>query len=396
MTRISAVLHFLGGAGTVTGSRFLLDTGRARVLVDCGLYQGKKELRERNWAPYDGNPADIDAVLLTHAHVDHSGYLPRLYRLGYRGPVYATHNTSQLCDILLRDGARLQEEAARYANLKGFSKHDPALPLYTEEDAGAVLKRFRSVPFGKALDVANGVRASLSRAGHILGSATLRLEVENGPSLVFSGDLGRDVHPLLLPPEPPGDCDVMLVESTYGDRVHRDEDADSRLALAIGRTAARGGVTVIPAFAVDRTEVVLLALRRLMETSRIPRLPIYVDSPMALAALDIYRAAIAQGSGEVRPDVRGEAEPFDPGSLIETPSVQESREINQVTRPAIIISASGMASGGRILHHLARRLPDSRNSVVLVGYQAMGNSRSALAARRDHAQDARTLRPRAR
>jgi metallo-beta-lactamase family protein len=370
--RTGSVLHFLGGAGTVTGSRFLLDTGRARVLVDCGLYQGAKALRERNWSPFDGDPADIDAVLLTHAHVDHSGYLPRLHRLGYRGPVYTTHNTEQLCDVLLRDSARLHEEAARYANLKGFSKHDPALPLYTEADAEAVLKRFRSVDFDDALGIAKGIDARFSRAGHILGSATIRLELEGEGSIVFSGDLGRDAHPLLLPPEAPSECDVMLVESTYGDRAHRDDDALSRLALAIGRTAARGGVTVIPAFAVDRTEVILLALRRLMDANRISRMPIYVDSPMALAALDIYRAAIARGSREVRPEMRGQGEPFDPGTLVETPTVQESREINDVDAPAIIISASGMATGGRILHHLARRLPDSRNSIVLVGFQASG------------------------
>ncbi|MBW2360567.1 MAG: MBL fold metallo-hydrolase [Deltaproteobacteria bacterium] len=376
MTRHDAssgtILRFLGGAGTVTGSRFLVDTGRARVLVDCGLYQGAKALRERNWAPFEEDPASIDAVLLTHAHVDHSGYLPRLHQLGFHGPVYTSRSSEQLCNVLLRDSARLQEEAARYANLKGFSKHDPALPLYTEADAEAVLKRFRAVEFGDPLDVAEGVNASFARAGHILGSATLCLAVEAGPRIGFSGDLGREAHPLLLPPEPPADVDVMLVESTYGNRTHREDHAVNRLALAIGRTAARGGVTVIPAFAVDRTEIVLLTLGRLMDTQRIPRLPIYVDSPMALAALAIYRREIQSGSQEIRPEMRGQGNPFDPGTLVETPSVQESREINDITEPAIIISASGMATGGRILHHLARRLPDHRNSVVLVGYQAIG------------------------
>jgi metallo-beta-lactamase family protein len=368
----STILQFLGGAGTVTGSRFLLDTGSARVLVDCGLYQGGKALRELNWAAFDGAASKIDAVVLTHAHVDHSGYLPRLHRLGFRGLVYATDGTAQLCEVLLRDSARLQEEAARYANLKGFSKHDPALPLYTEADAEAVLARFRTVGFGDSVGVAKGIDAVFARAGHILGSATLCLTVAGGTRITFSGDLGREAHPLLLPPEPPGDADVMLVESTYGDRLHADDTAIDRLALAVGRTAARGGVTVIPAFAVDRTEVILLNLRRLMEANRIPHLPIYVDSPMALAALDIYRKAIVRGSAEVRPELRGRDSPFDPGTLIETPSVQESREINDVTEPAIIISASGMATGGRILHHLARRLPDRRNSVVLVGYQTSG------------------------
>jgi metallo-beta-lactamase family protein len=376
----ATVLSFLGGAGTVTGSRFLLDTGRARVLVDCGLYQGAKALRERNWAPFDGDPSEVDAVLLTHAHVDHSGYLPRLHRLGFRGPVYATRSTEQLCHVLLRDSARLQEEAARYAKLKGFSKHDPALPLYTEADADAVMARFRSVEFGDSVGIAKGVDARFSRAGHILGSATLCLGIEGGPRITFSGDLGREAHPLLLPPEPPADADVLLVESTYGDRTHRDNDSVAKLALAIGRTAARGGVTVIPAFAVDRTEVVLLTLRRLIEAHRIPRMPIYVDSPMALAALDIYRQAIQSGSREVRPEMRGQRNPFDPGTLIETHSVQESREINDVTEPAIIISASGMATGGRILHHLARRLPDRRNSIVLVGYQAFGTRGQRLLA----------------
>lgn len=366
----SAVLHFLGGAGTVTGSRFLLESGSARLLVDCGLYQGAKALRERNWSAFGVDPRAIDAVLLTHAHVDHSGYLPRLHRLGFRGPIFATRSTRQLCEVLLRDSARLQEEAARYANLKGFSKHDPALPLYTEADAEAVLDCFRCVEFGASQDVAKGMSATFSRAGHILGSATLNVSVDDGLRAGFSGDLGRSAHPLLLPPDPPADADVLLVESTYGNRSHRDDGAIERLALAIGRTAARGGVTVIPAFAVDRTEIVLLSLCRLMDANRIPRLPIYVDSPMALAALEIYRGAIARQSSEIRPERLRRGNPFDPGTLVQTPSVEESRAINDVTESAIIISASGMATGGRILHHLARRLPDRRNSVVLVGYQA--------------------------
>jgi len=365
-------LTFLGATGTVTGSRFLLDTDSSRVLVDCGLYQGEKELRLRNWAPLPVDPASVDAVVLTHAHVDHCGYLPALVRDGFAGPIHASPGTAALAGIVLPDSGHLHEEEAAYANRRGYAKHHPALPLYTEDDARTACTHLRPTPFGDAVDVAEGVRALLSPAGHILGSSVARLVVDtrHGPrALVCSGDLGRSAHPLLVPPSPIGAADVVLVESTYGNRHHDDEGALERLGAAISRTAARGGKIVIPAFAVDRTEVLLVHLQRLRAAGAIPDLPVFVDSPMALAALDVYRGALADGSPDVRPEVVGR----DVLGLAEvTPvrTVDESMDLDRLAYPAIIVSASGMATGGRVLHHLRRYLPDHRNTVVLVGFQA--------------------------
>lgn len=365
------VLEFLGATGTVTGSRFLIDAPRARLLVDCGLYQGPKELRQRNWQPFPVDAESIDAVVLTHAHVDHSGFLPGLHRAGFRGPVFSTPATAELCGIVLPDSARLQEEDAAYANRKGFSKHRPALPLYGEKEAEEVLARFRPIPFAEGFEAAEGVRAEFRRAGHILGSASVALDLGGAQcSLLFSGDLGRQAHPVLSPPDPPPAVDALVVESTYGDRRHSDADVLARFAGEIRDTAERGGVAVIPAFAVDRTELVLLHLKRLKRAGEIPDLPVYVDSPMALAALGVYRRAIAEGAPDVRPELRGSDNPFDPGRLVEAREVRESQAINAERGPAVIVSASGMGTGGRVLHHLARRLPDPRNSVLLVGFQA--------------------------
>jgi metallo-beta-lactamase family protein len=373
-------LRFLGAARTVTGSRFLVDTPRARVLVDCGLFQGLKELRLRNWEPFPVQARSLHAVLLTHAHLDHSGYLPALVRQGFAGSVWCTPNTAALCRILLPDSARLQEEDAAYANRKGYSKHDPALPLYREEDAERALALLRPLELGVPCEVAPGARATLRRAGHILGSAWLELAFEGRPddTLVVSGDLGRREHPILLPPEPPVRCGTLLVESTYGGRRHDEGAARTRLAQAIVRTAERRGAVVIPAFAVDRTEVVLLELARLERAGAIPRLPVYVDSPMALAALRVYEEAAARGDPELRPGLRGDDDPFDPSQLVEARDVADSKAIHDAPLPAVIISASGMATGGRVLHHLARRLPDARNAVVLPGYQAKGTRGRAL------------------
>ena len=374
------LLRFLGATGTVTGSRYLIETPRARVLIDCGLYQGLKPLRLRNWSNFPVEPSSIDAVVLTHAHVDHSGYLPALARNGFRGAVHASAGTLALAEIVLPDSAHLQEEDAGYANRKGFSKHVPALPLYTARDAERVLEQFAEVPFGKPAEVAAGVRATLLPAGHILGSSITVLELADagGRRVAFSGDLGRPHHPILAPPAPMPAADLALVESTYGDRRHEDAASLQRFEEAIVRTAQRGGAVVIPSFAVDRTEVILLHLRRLMRERRIPDLPVYVDSPMALASLEIYRRALRSGGPEIRSDLAGEGDPFDPGRLIEARSVEQSMAINAETT-AIIISASGMASGGRVLHHLAHRLPDERNTVVLVGYQAEGTRGRLLA-----------------
>lgn len=371
---VAPTLRFLGAAGTVTGSRFLLDTPRARVLFECGLFQGLKELRLRNWEPFPVDPRSLHAVVLTHAHLDHSGYLPALVRQGYRGPIYCTHNTAALCRILLPDAASLQEEDAAYANRKGFSKHDPALPLFTGADALRALELLRSVSFGNPVEVAPGVRVTFRRAGHILGSAWLHVVFDDGEpnALVISGDLGRARHPILAPPEPPASCGTLLIESTYGDRRHDETGAEERLADAIVRTAERGGAVVIPAFAVDRTEVLLLTLRRLEAEGRIPHLPVYADSPMALAALGVYERAALAGDEEMRPELRGKRDPFDPRDLVEAREVEQSKAIHDAPLPCIIVSASGMATGGRVLHHLAHRLPDPRNSVVLPGFQAAG------------------------
>ncbi len=375
------LLRFLGGAGTVTGSKFLVDSHPSRVLVDCGLFQGLKRLRLQNWARFPVDPSSIDAVVITHAHIDHIGYVPALVAQGFDGPVICSHDTAALAGVVLPDAAHLQEEEAAYANRKGFSKHHPALPLYTSADAERALGMLRPVEFDDPIDVAPHVTARLQPAGHILGSAGVGLTVDGvrRRRLFFSGDVGRPVHPLLVPPTPPPESDVILVESTYGDRAHLDEThALDLLARVVTKTAGRGGMVIIPAFAVDRTEVILMALRQLADAGRIPRLPVYADSPMALEVLRLYRRALDRGAADVRPQ-HLEADPFDPGDLHEAHTREESMALNDVHYPSIIISASGMATGGRVLHHLARRLPEARNSVVLVGFQAEGTRGRLLA-----------------
>jgi metallo-beta-lactamase family protein len=374
----SPTLRFLGAAGTVTGSRFLLQTSGARVLIDAGLFQGPKSLRLRNWRALPVEEGTVDAVVLTHAHIDHSGYLPALGRNGFRGPIYATQGTAALCAIVLPDSGHLQEEDAAYANRRGFSKHSPAQPLYTEEDAIRVLRQFRPCEFGESVEVAKGVRATFSPAGHILGAASILLEYD-GHRLLVSGDLGRSSHPILRAPAPPPAADFVLIESTYGDRGHEEANLEAEFGEAIARTAARGGAAVIPSFAVDRTEVILHLLRKLRLTGQIPPLPVYLDSPMALDTLRVYRRAIEAGDPAIRPDFHGDADCFDPGNLLETRTVEASKRIATHPGPAVIISASGMATGGRVLHHLAQRLPDPRNSVLLVGYQVEGTRGRALA-----------------
>ncbi len=376
----SSALTFIGGAGTVTGSKTLLETGGRKTLVDCGLFQGRKQLRLQNWEPFPVPPESIHAVVLTHAHIDHCGYLPRLVRGGFRGPVYCTEGTAQLAAIVLPDSGYLQEEEAEYANRKGFSKHDPALPLYTRQDAIDCLGQLEAVDFDTGVEVAPSIEATWRRAGHILGAASVGLTLsEPHKSVVFSGDLGRSTHPLLLPPEAIASADVMVTESTYGDENHPDSNAEEAIARVINRAAARGGVVIVPAFAVDRTEVVLMHLDRLVARGQVPDLPVFVDSPMACRALEVYREQARDRSPEFRPEFHGV--PLFPSlQLTEARTTDESKALNRRHGPMIVISASGMATGGRVIHHLANRIGDDRNAVMLVGFQAPGTRGDALRA----------------
>lgn len=371
------VLTFLGGNGTVTGSKTLLTHPGGQVLVDCGMYQGQGELRRRNWEPLPVDAAGIDTVLLTHAHLDHTGYFPALVRQGFRGKAHATPSTAALARIVLLDSAHLQEEDARYAAERGYSKHARPAPLYTTADVERALQQLHPLDFGQRLELGEGGAAEFSWAGHVLGSATVRLDVpEADTSVLFTGDLGRPAHPILRPPAPPPATRFVVVESTYGDRRHPENDLPE-LAAAVRRTVARGGSVVIPAFAVDRTEVVLHALATLVRRGEIPQVPVYVDSPMALRALAVYRTAISQGD----PDVRADAalHDIDAGTVQELTTPEQSMSINDPPVPSIIVSASGMATGGRVLHHLKHLLPDARNTVVLVGFQAVGTRARDLA-----------------
>lgn len=379
MSGVPAVptLRFLGAAGTVTGSKFLVETASARVLVECGLFQGERAWRRRNWEALPVDPAGIDAVVLTHAHLDHSGALPLLTRHGFSGPVMCTPATARLAAIVLRDAAHLQEEDTAYANRTGFSKHAPALPLFDAADAERAITQLRPVEHDEPATLPGGIGLRLRRAGHILGSSFAELDV-GGERMVFSGDLGRAQHPLLLPPAPPSDADTVVVESTYGDRVH-EASGERALADVVRRTAARGGICLMPAFAVDRTPVLLMVLARLTRDGLIPDLPVFVDSPMALHALEVYREAIADGAPDVRPEVGTAGHLLEPPGLRLMPTREDSERLNRPGRPCVIISASGMATGGRVLHHLAAQLPDSRNSVVLTGFQVPGTRGRALA-----------------
>jgi len=361
-------LTFLGAAGTVTGSKFLVGAGQTQVLVDAGLFQGLKALRRRNWDPLGVPATSLDAVVVSHAHLDHCGYLPALVRQGYNGRILLTEDTAALAEIVLRDSAKLQEEDARYAAGRGFSKHRRPKPLYDIDDVERTLPLFTVVDFDTEVAVADGISARLPTAGHILGSTSPVVTV-NGATMAFSGDLGRSNHPLLRPPPPPAAGGVMIVESTYGDRVHPPDPAGV-LAEAICRTVERGGSVVIPAFAVDRTELLLLALQDLLRAGRIPRVPVFVDSPMALRGLDVYRTAITAGHADLRPDLPPDV--LDDENVRTAHSAAESEALNDPAQPSILISASGMASGGRVLHHLKSMLPDPRHSVLMVGYQAIG------------------------
>lgn len=364
-------IRFFGGAGTVTGSKYLLDHDGRQLLIDCGLFQGLKELRLRNWEALPFPPADIDAVVLTHAHLDHSGFVPRLLKLGYRGTLHCSAGTLDLCRLLLPDSGHLLEEEAQYANRKGFSKHHPALPLYDEQEAVAALKRIEPHDFGKPFEPLPGVQVRLQRAGHIVGAASVHVSW-GGHRLLLSGDLGRSHDLVMKPPEPPPAADTLVVESTYGDRLHDRADPLTELAEVVNRTAARGGVVVIPAFAVGRAQTLLWALHLLQVERRIPKLPIYLNSPMAADATALYRRH--------RADHRLDAAQCHAmcASATFVNSVEESMRLNELSHPAVIVSASGMATGGRVLHHLKAYAPDRRNTILFAGYQAAGTRGAAI------------------
>ncbi len=379
MSKVS--IRFLGAAGTVTGSRFLLSCGATKVMVDAGLFQGLKELRLKNWNPLPIDPAELSAVILTHAHLDHCGYIPKLVKDGFRGKINLTKYTGKLAEVVLRDSARIQTEDAKYAAKKGFSKHNPPKALYEEKDAAQAVEQFATHEFNRRVKVADETYVTFYPAGHILGAAFLVVEFF-GKKLLFTGDMGREHHPLLAAPGaiPPGKYDAVITESTYGDREH--VESNTNFEQAITETIERGGSVLIPAFAVDRTEVILVQLRELMEAGRIPRVPVYADSPMALKALRYYREAIDEASPEIRAEIvsdwRGK-DPFNPGTLVELETVEQSKTINNPKQPCIIISASGMATGGRVVHHLRDMLPNQMHTVILVGFQAMGTRGRRLA-----------------
>lgn len=364
-------LHFWGASQTVTGSRYWLEHGGDNVLIDCGLFQGLKDLRLKNWAPFPIDPAKIKAVVLTHAHLDHSGYLPLLIKNGFKGSIYATAATRELCRILLLDSAYLQEEEAKFANRRGFSKHKPALPLYTRPDAEAAMAYFVDVPFHVNHKISEQFQASFFEAGHLLGAASLRLSTSRG-SILFSGDLGRQNDPIMKPPEHPPAADVLVVESTYGNRLHEEVDPMVQLRDIIVRTVKRGGTVVIPSFAVGRAQLLLYYLHKLLEQKAIPPIPIYLNSPMANSVNAIFR----KFAGEHKLDLEEAQSVCQTARIVSTPD--ESRALNDDREPKIIVASSGMATGGRILHHLKSFAPDSANSIVFAGFQAAGTRGEAL------------------
>ena len=364
-------LTFLGGTGTVTGSKYLLETSDTRILVDCGLYQGIKSRRNRNWRGCEVDPGTIDAVLLTHAHIDHSGMLPALVRDGFTGPIFATHSTIALCQILLPDAAHIQEEDARYANRKGYSRHHPALPLYTMADAEKSLKQLRAVSFDERREIGE-VSFRMQRAGHILGAASVEV-FHDGKSILFSGDLGRRDDLLMLPPEPPDSPNYVVIESTYGDRFHGDEDPLETLANVLRETLDQHGILLIPSFAVGRTQTLLYCLHEIFRRKRAPSVPVYVNSPMATSVTELFRKS--SRDHRLPPDQCDDI----CGVARFVRSIDESRELGSLTEPMVIISASGMATGGRVLHHLKSLAPDPRNTILLPGFQAPGTRGDALA-----------------
>lgn len=366
-------ITFLGGVGTVTGSRYLVEMGARRILVDCGLFQGLKPLRLLNWERFPVDPASIDAVILTHAHLDHSGYLPLLVRNGFKGPVYCTSATRDLCAILLPDSGHLQEKDAEYANRHGFSKHHPALPLYTAAEATTSLDRFAPRDFDKPFEIGSDLTVRFRPAGHILGAALVELK-SAGQAMLFSGDLGRPGDPVMLDPAVVRSADFLVVESTYGNRVHGPEDPEDVLADIVVRTARRGGVILIPTFAVGRVQSLLYHIQRLKQAHRIPDLPIFLDSPMAVSASKVFCDHV----GEHRLLVQQCDALCDIAQYVN--SVEDSKALDSSRMPKIILSASGMATGGRVLHHLKVFAPNPANTILFAGFQAAGTRGAAMVA----------------
>ena len=368
---MSGTLTFLGAAGTVTGAKFLLEPAGGRILMECGLFQGLRALRARNWMSFPVPAASVGAVLLSHAHVDHSGYLPRLAREGFRGPIYCSPGTADLLAIMLPDAAHLQEEEAEWRNRAAKTRHQPALPLFTGADAAAALALVQPVPFGTALTPAPGVTARFLPSGHILGASIVEVVV-GGRRLVYSGDLGRYDVPVMRDPVRVSEADTLLIESTYGNREHPDDDGTRVIVEAVQRAAARSGALLIPAFAIGRTQDVLYLLRELEESGRVPRVPVYLDSPMGTTATALYARATEEHDDAARRVAARGGKPFVPARFHISRTVDDSKALNDVEGPAIIIAGSGMATGGRILHHLRRRIADARTTVLFVGYQAAG------------------------
>jgi metallo-beta-lactamase family protein len=374
-----ATLSFWGAVGTVTGSKYMIETERARVLIDCGIFQGLKELRERNWQDPPFDPRALNAVLITHAHIDHTGYLPRLVAQGFKGPVYCSKGTADLLKIMLPDAARLQEEDADYRNRHKITKHLPALPLYTEEDAKRTLELIQPVAnTGERVEIGRGIHAEFRIAGHILGSSVVLVTLDGegadkaGRQILFSGDLGRYDTPIIRDPVAPPTCDYLLVESTYGDRLHDPEDPKETLARIINRAAERNGPVLIPAFAVGRTQEIVYLLRELEDEKKIPVLPVCVDSPMAAAATRAYSNRPEEQDEDYASVVAKQQHPLHTHAMMTCSSREDSKRLNAAQGARVIISASGMMTGGRVLHHALRMVPDPDATLVFVGYQAAG------------------------
>ena len=368
-------LIFLGATGTVTGSRFILETEENRFLIDCGLFQGLKENRLRNWDPFPISPSEIDCVFVTHAHIDHSGYLPRFCQQGFRGKIYSTYATRDLCEIMLRDSGHIQEEDAYWANKKGFSKHHPARPLYTVEDAERALSHFEPVYYGQDLFLRDRLRVKFRDAGHILGSSFVDVKTTQSKEttrIVFSGDVGRPGRPILRDPVQVFEVDYLILESTYGNRLHDNHSPQDELARVINESVERQGVLVIPAFAVGRTQELLFNIRELEEQQRIPSLPVYVDSPMAIDVTSVFERSRADYGLKARTLALSGKRILHPGQMLFSRTREQSQAINKEETCAIIISASGMATGGRVLHHLKYRLPNANDTILFIGYQAEG------------------------